>query len=505
VDNDPVPAPDAFSLTEGTVFHDQYEVVRRIDSGAMGAVYEVIDSRTKRRRALKLMLARFADNPDVTERFRREATITADVLSEHIVETFDAGVDDDTKLPFMVMELLRGEDLGKVVARGPIPAEDVVTLLIQAASALDKTHTSGVIHRDLKPENLYVTRRDDGSPRLKILDFGIAKVIEKSATSATSTRNMGTPVYMSPEQVTGDGTVGPAADLYALGHLAYAMLVGEPYWLQDALVFETVYPLLLRIMQGATEPASERAARKGVELPPAFDAWFARATAITPDERFKSASESIVALAEALSVARPMLPSWVLERVAVATAPTLSPPDGAPGADDIPIPLIPPAPRAPREHEPSRTLSPVSTLPDIQLSPSGEHRQPRRRRALLGFGAMFFTAGVLLAVFVVRSARPPTRLGSTLASLPSIEIASAAGATTRTLEPAPALVAPDPAATSASTSEPAPGDTTSPPLGPSAVAPPPSNKPRTPQKSAYPAAKPSSGPARTYGDPSRDL
>ena len=347
-----MPAPDAFSLSRGAVFHDQYEVVRRIDSGAMGTVYEVVDRVTRRRRALKVMLARFVDNSDVMERFRREATITADVVSEHVVETFDAGVDASTGLPFLVMELLRGEDLGKVVTRGPLPAADVVALLMQAASALDRMHAHGIVHRDLKPENLFITRRDDGSPRLKVLDFGIAKVVEKAAPSATSTRNMGTPVYMSPEQVLGAGNVGPSADLYAVGHLAYTMLTGQPYWLEDALAFETVYPLLLKIMQGATEPASERAKRnKQVTLPPGFDPWFAKATAHSPEDRYKSATASIFALADALDVARPMLLSWIDPTVATAT--TLSPPknDGSQDADhreSEAIPLLPRPAATPR-------------------------------------------------------------------------------------------------------------------------------------------------------------
>lgn len=365
MDNGSVPAPDAFSLSKGAVFHDQYEVVRRIDSGAMGTVYEVVDRVTKRRRALKVMLARFVDNTDVTERFRREATITADVVSEHVVETFDAGVDASTGLPFLVMELLRGEDLGKVVARGPLPAADVIALLMQASSALDRMHAHGIVHRDLKPENLFITRRDDGSPRLKVLDFGIAKVVEKAAPSATSTRNMGTPVYMSPEQVLGAGNVGPAADLYAVGHLAYTMLTGQPYWLEDALAFETVYPLLLKIMQGASEPASERAKRnKQVTLPPAFDPWFAKATAHSPDDRYKSATASIFALADALDVARPMLLSWPIDP-AVATATTISPPKNdrpsdADHRESTAIPLLPRPAGTPR----TGPVAPVTTGPE---------------------------------------------------------------------------------------------------------------------------------------------
>ncbi len=142
------------------------------------------------------------------------------------------------------------------------------------------------------------------------------------------------------------GTVGPPADLYAVGHLAFTMLVGQPYWLEDALAFETVYPLLLKIMQGASEPASERAKRnKQVTLPPAFDPWFAKATAHSPDDRYKSATASIFALADALDVARPMLLSWPIDP-AVATATTISPPKNdrpsdADHRESTAIPLLP--------------------------------------------------------------------------------------------------------------------------------------------------------------------
>ena len=515
MDNVLVPPQDAFSLSKGAVFHDQYEVVRRIDSGAMGTVYEVLDRVTKRRRALKVMLARFVDNPEVIERFKREATVTADVVSEHVVETFDAGVDRETDLPFIVMELLRGEDLGKVVARGPVPAIDVVSLLMQASSAIDRMHAAGIIHRDLKPENLFITRRDDGSPRLKVLDFGIAKVVEKAAPSATSTRNMGTPVYMSPEQVMGSGNVGPPADLYAVGHLAFTMLVGQPYWLEDALAFETVYPLLLKIMTGASEAASVRALRaKGVTLPAGFDAWFAKATAHAPEDRFRSATASVLALATALDVPRPMLASWPLEQalglhsdaheaqaptdpldlragresegpaiplvprapavpvvdgvsaravavVAVRSgsapgdAPTEPPPPGvdlAPSMDGArPIVTAPaiavdpahtsradahaaeadhdhdPA-RAARKEEATRTLSPVSTLPETKPFVAPKAAKPSHRNRLVAIGAAFFLTGVIGSVVLVRglvqrggaqTAAPPAGSSFTLRAPPS--------------------------------------------------------------------------------------
>src|SRR6185503_6920383 len=115
---------------------------------------------------------------DMRARFRLEASVASQIESEHIVQVFDAGVDDETGLPFLVMELLRGESLGAALERrGRFAGDEVVTLLNQASLALDRTHAAGIIHRDLKPENLFVTARDDGTPRLKVLDFGIAKVV----------------------------------------------------------------------------------------------------------------------------------------------------------------------------------------------------------------------------------------------------------------------------------------------------------------------------------------
>jgi eukaryotic-like serine/threonine-protein kinase len=162
---------DLSVLAAGHVFHGRYEVVGCIRSGGMGAIYEVIHIETRRRRALKIMLPSIVTNPDMQARFKLEATVAADIESEHIVETFDAGVDAETGAPFLVMELLRGEDLGAIVDReGALPAEDVVLLLSQAASALDKTHAAGVVHRDLKPENLTSL----GAPR----DVTLTPVVE---------------------------------------------------------------------------------------------------------------------------------------------------------------------------------------------------------------------------------------------------------------------------------------------------------------------------------------
>jgi len=266
----------------------------------------VLQKNTERRRALKVMLPSLVTDPEMRARFELEARVAAGIESEHIVETLDAGIDEATGMPFIVMELLKGEELGRMLKeRKRLPPDEVVTLLYQAAIALDKTHAAGIVHRDLKPENMFITRRDDGSPRLKILDFGVAKIVADGTVNASSTKSVGSPLYMAPEQISGDQKIGPAVDRYALAHIAFTLLVGKPYWHRARKAAEGLYPYLMQVMRGAQSPASERAAELGVSLSPAFDTWFAKATTPQWAERFGESVEQILALAEALDVAAP--------------------------------------------------------------------------------------------------------------------------------------------------------------------------------------------------------
>jgi serine/threonine protein kinase len=279
------------------MFHDRYTVVRALKSGSQGSIYEVIDH-TSRRRALKVMHWSLISDPCQRERFRLEATVTAGIHSDHLVEVFDAGVEAGSGRPFILMELLEGEELHELVKRrGPLPAAEVLVYLAQAAVAIEKAHAAGVIHRDLKPGNLFLTYADDGSPRLKVIDFGLAKAASSHRSlELTGAESLGTPLYMAPEQIRDAGRVGPAADLYALAHVAYTLLVGTSYWTDESEA-EGIWSILLKASRGATEPASLRAARRGVALPPGFDAWFAKATALAPENRYGRASAMIAALA----------------------------------------------------------------------------------------------------------------------------------------------------------------------------------------------------------------
>ncbi|HEX6272582.1 MAG TPA: serine/threonine-protein kinase, partial [Polyangiaceae bacterium] len=287
-------------LATGSTFAGRYRIVGRLAAGGMGAVYEVVHLETRRRRALKVMLPELFDKPELRDRFRREAHVTASVRSEHLVDVFDAGVDEASGMPFLVMELLEGEDLDRLVRRtGAMAPSDVLAYLSQVASALDRTHAASIVHRDLKPENLFVTERENGTVCLKILDFGISKVVNDASTGGRNTTSIGTPAYMAPEQIVG-GPVTPAADLHALGLIAFTLLTGRAYWQDDVESTDNALAFALRAAQGIREGAVSRAARHGHELPEEFDAWFSKAVNVAPKRRFSSATEAVRALAEAL-------------------------------------------------------------------------------------------------------------------------------------------------------------------------------------------------------------
>jgi serine/threonine-protein kinase len=265
----------------------------------MGAVYEVEDVKTASSRALKIMHPDLVGDAELRARFEQEARVTGGVESEHVVRTFDAGVDEPTGTPFIVMELLRGEELGaKLKSGGALPVQESLTYLAQAARALDKTHAAGIVHRDLKPENLFLTTRDDGSGCLKILDFGVAKVLTEG--TGKTTKALGTPLYMPLEQIQGSRDIGPEADRYALAHIAYAMIVGEPYWREESRDVGLV-ALCMKVANGIDEAATSRARRRcKTELPPAFDDWFTKAVATSPVDRYPSSVEMVADLERAL-------------------------------------------------------------------------------------------------------------------------------------------------------------------------------------------------------------
>jgi serine/threonine-protein kinase len=285
------------TLKAGTIINTRYRVERLIGRGGMGTVYAVEHVNTGEKLALKLLHPALAENDAAVERFRTEARAPVRIASEHVVRVVDADICEDLgTVPFMVMERLRGHDLrSDLKRRGALPAGEVVLYLKQVARALDKAHEKGIVHRDLKPANMYVVKREDGSPLVKVLDFGIAKLTDDAAQELTVAGQVfGTPWYMAPEQARGDlGKVGPQTDLWALGLIAFQLLTGQNYWTADGMA-----ALVGQICYEPMSPPTQRAPHLG----PLFDMWFARACSRDPSQRFFSAKDMIVELAHALGV-----------------------------------------------------------------------------------------------------------------------------------------------------------------------------------------------------------
>jgi serine/threonine-protein kinase len=284
----------ATDLPEGTVLAARYRVERQLGQGGMGAVYLVRHVRTQERLALKVLHASLAADPKALERFRGEAQAPARIDSDQVARVVDADVAPELDgAPFLVMEYLRGRDLGQLLAeRGRLTAPEVVDLLGQAARALDKAHALGIVHRDLKPENLFLAERDDHTTSLKVLDFGVAKLMAAGG-GITTGQVLGTPLYMAPEQLTHNALVGPRTDVWAVGLIAFRLLTGRYYW-----SFTTLEELLTLVTTGPMPPPSA----VGAALGAAFDAWFQRCCARPIDQRFVSIGEAVAALGQALGV-----------------------------------------------------------------------------------------------------------------------------------------------------------------------------------------------------------
>ncbi len=297
------------ALKPGSVFAGRYRIEKFLARGGFGAVYEAEQVETGARVALKVLATQLLDSEDALDAFKREARISNRVDSDHVVRVFDVGRDPESGTPFLAMELLRGRHLDEMVREhGALPASDVLAYFDQIGSALDRAHnhvdregvSRPIVHRDLKPENLFVTRRDDGSPFVKVIDFGLAKVLSESMKISHDLK--GTPLFMAFEQVTA-GSVTPQTDIWALGLIAFFLLTGRVYWLsasEDEKQFARVFS---EILSRPIVPPSERVRSLGAafEPSPEFDAWFARCVNRDPLERFGSASACIAELRRVLS------------------------------------------------------------------------------------------------------------------------------------------------------------------------------------------------------------
>ena len=218
-------------IAPGSVIAGRFQLDRLIGEGGMGTVWAATHTVTLKPVAIKLLKPERASDPGIRQRFEREARAACAVRHPNIVEVHDVlSLDDGT--PLMVMELLEGESLGTRLDRGRLAVHDFATIMQQVVSAVGTAHASGIVHRDLKPDNIFLVRNADGVTTIKVLDFGIAKVLPTSTEAAqtgglTGTGAMlGTPYYMAPEQIFGERDIDHRADIWALGVIFYECLAG---------------------------------------------------------------------------------------------------------------------------------------------------------------------------------------------------------------------------------------------------------------------------------------
>lgn len=205
---------------------DRYAVGPKLGSGGFGTVYRARHTILGTEVALKVLSPQHASSPEVVQRFLREAKAAASVGSPHIVTVQDAGVADG--VPFLAMELLAGEDLeARIARRGALAVDDAIEIVLQVLEGLDAAHSRGIVHRDMKPANVFLTERG-GRPLVKLLDFGVSKIVEPEQRRLTQTGMiLGTPAYMAPEQVRSSRTVGAACDQYALAVVLFELASGS--------------------------------------------------------------------------------------------------------------------------------------------------------------------------------------------------------------------------------------------------------------------------------------
>lgn len=277
----------------GLMVTSSVKLVRPLGEGGMGSVWVAYHESLRTEVVVKFIASDLKNSKEATERFSREAAAASQVKSPHVVQTFDHGVSKDG-IPYIVMELLEGRDLGAHLdVHGRCAPELVLEIVIQLSRALDKAHARGIVHRDIKPGNIFLCDAGRGEVFIKLLDFGIAKGVDvPKIDSATKTGAMiGSPFYMSPEQILGSKDIDHRSDLWSVGVVAYEALTGKKPF--DA---ETMGGLAIRIH---SEPLP-LPTKLVPDLSPAVDAWFMRACARTVGERFTSAKEMAESLAKAL-------------------------------------------------------------------------------------------------------------------------------------------------------------------------------------------------------------
>ena len=292
-----LPSPD------DRVLGGKYRLLRKLGQGGMGSVWHAQHLTLQSPVAVKLISEEIANNPEALARFQREAQAAASLRSPHVVQILDHGV--DAGVPYIVMELLEGESLANRLARArSLSFPETVRIMTDVARAMARAHAAKIVHRDLKPDNIFLVRNDEEGEVAKVLDFGIAKGmagLEVAAISATRTGAlMGTPFYMSPEQVEGAKVIDQRTDVWAFGVITFECLLGcRPF------AADMIGSLFLAICARPMPVPSQTGM-----VPAGFDAWFARACSRELNERFASIKDAATELRRIENATSPSAPGY---------------------------------------------------------------------------------------------------------------------------------------------------------------------------------------------------
>jgi serine/threonine-protein kinase len=345
------------SIAPGELFLDKYEIVEVIGKGGMGVVVSAKHIDLDELVAIKFLHPEYAEQHDQVERFLREGRAAAKIKSDHVARVRDVGTQENGA-PYMIMELMVGTDLGALLEKeGPLPIDEAVEFVLQACECLAEAHAAGIVHRDLKPANLFLTELADGTPRIKVLDFGISKLIDTRAATLTKTNGLvGSPLYMAPEQLSSPKNVDSRADVWALGVILFQLVSGKR-------PFETNNIAQLILMVASEDPTPLSTLVK--DLPPGFDAAVMNCLKKKPDER----TTDVGALATSLEPFATAEAKKSIERIVRVVQGIPNPTSRRRGGKTLPQPEIATAERPSKPD--AGTPAPASAKPMSKTEPEG--------------------------------------------------------------------------------------------------------------------------------------
>jgi len=441
-------------FSPGSVIDGKYRIDRRLAEGGIGIILAATHQALGRRVAIKHLKAQALGDARIVDRFEREGRLAVQIASEHVVRVLDVGRHPRAG-PYLVMEYLEGEDLGRALERGPLPLPRAVAYVLQACEALADAHALGIVHRDIKPDNLFLATRQADQPIVKILDFGISKLAPKRGTDGSwahqtqASERFGTPVYMSPEQLRASAQVDARADIWAMGVTLFELLTGEAPFTGD-----DVPQLCTSILTTAPRPLREL--RPGA--PEGLEKVLLRCLEKDPAKRYRNVAElaqELAPFAAPESVRHVGRISAVLQKAGHSIRPPTPQPGTLQIADLAPFALMAPTSGAPSDPQERQGTDPRLAA---TLSLSDARRTRTRWIAVAGAAVVAGIAAAWIgAVSLSRSdgARSAAAGSPSAVVAPSAPLASASPGPSAPGGDPWVAVSPPPPASAAASSAPA--------------------------------------------------